>query len=314
MEVLKRFLGLGYKLKTVKLLTMALSSDFVFKFDVLPVPILGHYASVSLYQGTVWHERRRPLHHYFQYSVRYALIDLDHAHHAPPDRLSASQARSFCGTNGPVFLLTIPPSVGYEQNPLSVYYCYDVEGSSQHLKKCIAEVTNTPWGERISFLFNPDSDMVAKALHVSPFNDMLGSWRIKTNAPGENILVTVSVNHPTHGDYFTASLVAKRVSSSTPMDHTLFFWLMPHKVAFWIYWQALKLWWKGLSFVQHPRYYNPGYRGEALARDEKLHCCKEFAFNSHTHQEAEESRSRSSRDSNSRTHCFTWRDAKWPWC
>jgi hypothetical protein len=37
---------------------------------------------------------------------------------------------------------TIPPSVGYVQNPLSVYYCYDVEGSdsTQHLKKCIAEV------------------------------------------------------------------------------------------------------------------------------------------------------------------------------
>lgn len=37
-------------------------------------------------------------------------------------------------------LLTIPPSVGYEQNPLSLYYCFDVEGSTQCLKKCIAEV------------------------------------------------------------------------------------------------------------------------------------------------------------------------------
>jgi hypothetical protein len=37
-------------------------------------------------------------------------------------------------------LLTIPPSVGYEQNPLSVYYCYDVENSATRLKKCIAEV------------------------------------------------------------------------------------------------------------------------------------------------------------------------------
>lgn len=37
-------------------------------------------------------------------------------------------------------LLTIPPSVGYEQNPLSVYYCYDVEGSTTRLKRCIAEV------------------------------------------------------------------------------------------------------------------------------------------------------------------------------
>lgn len=35
-------------------------------------------------------------------------------------------------------LLTIPQSVGYEQNPLSLYYCYD---SDDHLlQKCIAEV------------------------------------------------------------------------------------------------------------------------------------------------------------------------------
>ncbi|KAL0305483.1 UNVERIFIED_CONTAM: hypothetical protein Sradi_5965600 [Sesamum radiatum] len=67
------------------------------------------------------------------------------------------------------FLLTIPPSVGYEQNPLSLYYCYDVEGSKRTLRKCIAEVTNTPWGERVTFLFNPNSDLVAKPLHVSPF-------------------------------------------------------------------------------------------------------------------------------------------------
>lgn len=40
------------------------------------------------------------------------------------------------------FLLTIPPSVGYEQNPLSLYYCYDLDGSARSLEKCIAEVCN----------------------------------------------------------------------------------------------------------------------------------------------------------------------------
>lgn len=35
-------------------------------------------------------------------------------------------------------LLTIPQSVGYEQNPLSLYYCYDSD--DQPLQKCIAEV------------------------------------------------------------------------------------------------------------------------------------------------------------------------------
>ena len=31
------------------------------------------------------------------------------------------------------------------------------------------QVTNTPWGERVTFVFNPNSDLVAKSLHVSPF-------------------------------------------------------------------------------------------------------------------------------------------------
>lgn len=58
----------------------------------------------SLYQGTVWHERRRPVHHSFNYPVRYALIHLDHELHAPPDHLSADKARQFAYTTGPVYI------------------------------------------------------------------------------------------------------------------------------------------------------------------------------------------------------------------
>ncbi|XP_060179608.1 uncharacterized protein LOC132609577 isoform X1 [Lycium barbarum] len=287
--------------------------SLLLPFRLLLRPLFGGGADddavVSLYEGTVWHERLRPVHHSFQYPVRYALIDLDHASNPPSDHLSAHQARLISGTTGPVsFLLTIPPSVGYVQNPLSLYYCYDIEGSSQTLKKCIAEVTNTPWGERVSFLFNPNSDVVAKALHVSPFMDMLGTWTMKTNIPGDNLFVTISVNHPKHGDYFSASLMAKRVSSSMHTDLALFFWLMPHKVAFWIYWQALKLWWKGVPFLQHPRYYNPRYRGEAVLSDENLQCCPVFVFETQNNQSAVAAHS------TSKHHCFTWRDAKWPWC
>uniref|UniRef100_A0A803MIT4 Uncharacterized protein n=1 Tax=Chenopodium quinoa TaxID=63459 RepID=A0A803MIT4_CHEQI len=176
-----------------------------------------------------------------------------------------------------IFLLTIPPSVGYEQNPLSLYYCYDQENSSTSLKKCIAEVTNTPWGERVSFVFNPSSDVVAKALHVSPFMDMQGSWKIKATAPRNDLSVVISVHHPDLGEHFCAILRAQRVSSSK-VDQLFFFWLMPHKVAVWIYWHALKLWWKSVSFVQHPRYNNPAYREEAVSRDKKLNCCKAGDF------------------------------------
>ncbi|KAL7089376.1 hypothetical protein ACP275_13G184100 [Erythranthe tilingii] len=268
--------------------------------------------SAALYEGTVWHERRRPVHHSFRYSVRYALIDLQNSH-APPNHLSADDARSISNTNGPVFLLTIPPSVGYEQNPLSLYYCYDVEGSTRSLKKCIAEVTNTPWGERVTFLFDPNSDLVAKPLHVSPFMDMRGNWRMKANEPAENLHVVISVQHPELGNYFTATLIAKRVTSLTPVDHSRFFWLMPHKVALWIYWHALKLWWKNVSFVQHPRYQKPNYREEALLRDEKIQNCPLFGNN-----EADDVQIQGTpcdpAATVSSSRCFNWRDAEWPWC
>ena len=59
--------------------------------------------SLYLYEGTVWHERRRPVHHSFSYAVRYALIDLDASACPPPsNHLSADEARRIAGTTGPV--------------------------------------------------------------------------------------------------------------------------------------------------------------------------------------------------------------------
>ncbi|KAF5738320.1 hypothetical protein HS088_TW13G01216 [Tripterygium wilfordii] len=269
--------------------------------------------AVSLYEGTVWHERRRPVRHSFRYAVRYALFDLDRAPNVPPDHLSADDARRMADTSGPVLLLTVPPSLGYEQNPLSLYYCYNLEGSIQHLKKCIAEVTNTPWGERVTFLFNPDSDLVAKSLHVSPFMDMHGSWRMRATAPGDNLFVSISVQHPSLGDYFVATLRAKRVPSSLTSDHTIFFYLMPHKVALWIYWHAFKLWWNNVAFIQHPRYTNTAYREEAFARDRDLKCCQAFSGEKDQHLQAK-CDTGCLADGSVWNRQFRWRDANWPWC
>jgi DUF1365 family protein len=38
------------------------------------------------------------------------------------------------------------------------------------------KVTNTPWGERVTFAFAPAGDVSPKALHVSPFMDMANTW------------------------------------------------------------------------------------------------------------------------------------------
>ncbi|MCI35142.1 hypothetical protein A2U01_0056363, partial [Trifolium medium] len=71
--------------------------------------------------------------------------------------------------------------------------------------------------------------------------DMLGNWSIKAGEPGENLNISVSVHHPELGNYFTATLKAKKLcSSSTSMlDHAVFFWLMPHKIVVGMYWNEL---------------------------------------------------------------------------
>ncbi|XP_020095194.1 uncharacterized protein LOC109714881 isoform X1 [Ananas comosus] len=273
---------------------------------------------IRLYEGRVRHERRRPVAHAFDYPVRYALVDLDHApgvvsssySHLHPDR-----AREVAGSNGPVYLLTIPESVGYEQNPLSIYYCYDLEEEKEDgggrgdarrcsilLKMCIAEVTNTPWGEKVFFTFRPGSDLVAKPLHVSPFMDMQGNWSIHADEPGEDLSVVISVQHPTLGNYFTATLRAKEICHSTnSVTLAKYFWLMPHKVAMWIYWEALRLWLKNVKFLGHPKYRNPNYRAEALLRDQELSCNKNLNNSNSTSTEGDKKR------------WCVWRDAQWPW-
>ncbi|KAG8387649.1 hypothetical protein BUALT_Bualt02G0043300 [Buddleja alternifolia] len=132
---------------------------------------------VALYEGTVRHVRRRPAHHSFKFTARYALIDLDLPPHAPPHYLSADEARRATKTNGPVYLLMIPPSVGYERNPIIFYYCYHIEGSTKTLKRCIVEAYGTPSSESVTFVFNPTSDRAPKSEHISPFMALQLWWK-----------------------------------------------------------------------------------------------------------------------------------------
>ena len=63
----------------------------------------------------------------------------------------------------------------------------------------IAEVTNTPWGERTTYVLdrdpgNPNGPITgrfAKAMHVSPFQPMEQNYEISTHPPGERLLVRI---------------------------------------------------------------------------------------------------------------------------
>ncbi|XP_042002120.1 uncharacterized protein LOC121751438 [Salvia splendens] len=260
---------------------------------------------IALYEGSVYHERRHPARNAFRFPARYALIDLDRPPYSPPNYLSADNARRAAKTNGPVHLLRIPSSLGYERSPVNYYYCYEIEGSTKILKKCLVEASNTPWGESVTFVFNPSSDLVPKSEYISPFMDMLGSWRLKVSEPSEHLFAFIAVEHPQLGTYFRASFTAKKVKTPTPIssdDLEAFFWLMPHRVSIMAYWNAVKLWWKNVPFFDHPRKENPSYRDDAIPLDEKMQFCPIFGGNK-SKVRCEERIDR----------CFTWKDAKRPW-
>jgi hypothetical protein len=67
---------------------------------------------------------------------------------------------------------------------------------------------------------------------------MKAVWQMQAAAPGQELLLRIGAQHPDYGNYFQAILKAKRVERT--VDPEAFTWMMPHKVAFWIYWQVLK--------------------------------------------------------------------------
>ena len=214
------------------------------------------------YEATVHHARNKPVSHRFSYDVRVAVVDLDD----PPawynartnDTMTAGEARAVAETRGGVRLLTDPAVAGYVQNPISVYYCYDESGA---LEKCIAEVTNSPWGDRVTFLFDPSGTSVPKVLHVSPLMDMKNVWTLNTRDPmgSDGIYLRVSVDHAELGKYFDA-VIEGRVDKDAPHERnetagflTLFrYGFQPQRVALCIYWHAVCLLYKGVSFYGPP--------------------------------------------------------------
>ena len=125
------------------------------------------------------------------------------------DRLTAVRARH--GLHGRV-MSGLPESAGYEQNPICVYYCHAPTGE---LERCIAEVTNTPWADRVRFAFAPGGESMPKPMHVSPLQDMRSTYFLRATAPADKLHVTVACKHPELGNFFCATLDARKWTSPT---------------------------------------------------------------------------------------------------
>ena len=242
-----------------------------------------------LYTGTVWHRRFSPEHE-FRYRLFLAYLDLseldtvfrdrwlwsahrpalarfrrdDHLGNAdrPLDECVRElvDAQTGIQTDGPIRLLTQLRCFGYFMNPISLYYCFDAADRS--IQAVVAEVNNTPWGERHCYVIpglpsassGETQACQDKLFHVSPFLPMDMQYRWQLSVPGK--FLSVEIENHRQGSPAMAAALSLRRQSFSPVGSTVTLLRHPFmtgKIAAAIYWQAFRLWSKGAKFYPHPQ-------------------------------------------------------------
>ncbi len=234
----------------------------------------------GIYEGTIRHRRFSVRRHEFRHRIAMAYVDLDEAPELVGGRLVRSapglvrfRRRDYLGDpavpladavrslvaqqrgtapEGPIRLLTHLRSFGHCFNPVSFYYCFDGDGS--RLQAIVAEVTNTPWGERHAYVLDATGGGgVAKAMHVSPFMGMDQRYSFHASAPGESLSVYVESTEDGRRVFDATLGLRRRPFTATTLRRITARYPAPTlRMLALIYAHALALKLKGVSVQPHP--------------------------------------------------------------
>jgi len=153
-----------------------------------------------------------------------------------------------------VCVLTQPRSWGLSFNPVSFFYCYDI---NNQLLAILCEVRNTPWHERYHYVLRTEQSnvhqfSVAKSFHVSPFLPRDVEHRMRFYQAAQRLTVYMS-DFQGERKIFDAGLSLFKVELTRQSLRQYVFkhpW-MSAKTLVSIYWQALRLILKGLPYLSH---------------------------------------------------------------
>ena len=162
--------------------------------------------------------------------------------------------------SGPIRLLTHARYAGYLFNPVSFYYCYQADGTT--LDCVVAEITNTPWKERHSYVL-PMSGAERrgrafawefdKTFHVSPFMPMERVYQWLFTVPERALQVHMRVLEEDRVDFDATLALTRRPLDARSLARVLWRYpLMTMQVIGAIHWEALRLWLKSNPVYDHP--------------------------------------------------------------
>ncbi len=233
----------------------------------------------ALYSGTVRHRRYAEQRREFVHPVSLLYLDLDELprlyggaltrrgpglvrfrrrdFHGPSEVDLAVAVRDTVARvtgerpEGPVRLLGQLRTLGIGFNPVAFYYCFAADG--QTVQAVLAEVTNTPWGERHAYVIEGTGGEFAKVLHVSPFLPMDHRYRVRLGVPGDTLPAHLE-NWSADGLQFDATLnLRRRRLAGSPAALVAAQRLGPLRTLALIYGHGLTLWRRGVTHYPKPR-------------------------------------------------------------
>lgn len=242
-----------------------------------------------IFNGSIRHRRYTPFKRSFTYNTFMAYFDISKGdsllpnsfffkankpalvsyyrsdyHGDPKESLDTSVRKTVkekTGTSldGPIRILTHLRYFGYCFNPVSFYYCFDK--SDTKLEMIVAEVSNTPWNERHCYFITSKKNKsfrqeLKKEFHVSPFWDMDHDYDWHFSEVSDSISVNM-INYKNSEKVFDATLSLmsnKKLTKLNLFYSVLRFPFSTLMVYLRIHYQAFRLWIKGATFYDHPKY------------------------------------------------------------
>jgi DUF1365 family protein len=247
-----------------------------------------------IYEGWVRHRRFAPHPHAFRYKMYMMYLDLSEIDRVFADRWLWStngrnvaqfrrsdylgdpsmpldvavrrRAAEVLGREpaGPIRMLAHLRTLGHCFNPVAFYYCYASDGAT--LDCIVAEITNTPWKERHSYVL-PVADAshhgralgwdFAKRFHVSPFLPMDRDYGWRFTPPDDTLRVHMNVLAHGERDFDATLALERRPITSARLARVLMRYpAMSARVVAAIHWQAFLIFLRRNPVYDHPKKVN----------------------------------------------------------